>query len=236
MGRRSAAQLEDTRRRIIAAAERCFADDGVAQTQVAAIAREANIGISAFYRQFTDKEELLRVILKRLIDDLRGQLVELRRGIVERTPLEQLLVIHKTFDVVFSVFAAYPNVARIVFQGGHNFAVDGDRIVWDALDEIATDIGADIERAQGAGIIRIDNPKHIGDASIGLVLQLAQRMLREGSPSPTEAANFCARFTFGALLSFMPPQIFERIAPLVIGFAGENRFATLPPTGEKNDT
>ncbi len=70
----SRAALEDRRRHILAAAERCFARDGFHNTTIADVKREARVSTGAIYTYFPNKEAMIRAILERARDDRRRQL------------------------------------------------------------------------------------------------------------------------------------------------------------------
>jgi AcrR family transcriptional regulator len=68
------AALEDRRRHILAAAERCFARDGFHTTTIADVKKEARVSTGAIYTYFPNKETMIRAILERARDDRRRQL------------------------------------------------------------------------------------------------------------------------------------------------------------------
>lgn len=217
MGRKSEQQQAQTRQRILSAAEQLFAEKGYAHTQIAEIAASAAVGIGSFYRQFPDKEAVLQVILTQLFGEIRTTLLTLRAGVVERTPLEQLVVIQRSFEAVFELFATHPAVTLTMLRSGYGMTVDVDTLVWDALSELADDVARDVSQARCAGLLTVENPRSVGDAIVGMILQLAHRMLVDGDIGAPEAANFCTRFTIGGLLAFVPREIFEQVSPLLIG-------------------
>ncbi len=215
MARRTKAQLAHTRETLISAAEELFAENGFSNTQIAEIAEHAGVGISSFYRQFSDKQELLALVVKGLFDDVRAQLTEARRGIAGRSPIEQLMAIQRTYDIVFQTFYNRPKVALTMLRSGYGAALQVDQLVWDSINELVDDLAADLARAEDAGTLRIAQKRHFADAAIGMVIQLTHRMLVEGEPGPVEAATFCTRFTVGAMFAFMPAEHLHRITPLV---------------------
>ncbi|MBI2061150.1 MAG: TetR/AcrR family transcriptional regulator [Nitrospirae bacterium] len=216
MGRRTAKQLADSRRNIVAAAERLFAGKGFARTQVAEIARAAGVGIGAFYRQFSGKEELLSLILSGLFTDIRARVKAMRADIVQQTPLEQWRVIQQTFEIVFDVFASHPKVTLTMLRSGYGMSTKVEQMVWKSLNQLADDVAADVVKARGAGLLEISTPRYVGDVIVGMVLHLSHRMLVDRAFTAAEAARFCTRFTVGGLLGFAPPAAFQRIAPIVL--------------------
>lgn len=60
-----------TRTRILDGALRTFARDGYAGASIRLIAKEAGVALGLLYRHFTGKEDLLRAIFSRSMDDVR---------------------------------------------------------------------------------------------------------------------------------------------------------------------
>lgn len=225
MGRRTAEQLDESRGSILSAAEKLFAMKGFAQTQVAEIADRAGVGIGSFYRQFSDKEELLSVILGGLFGDIRRKLLAMRSGMVDRTPLEQLMVIQKTFEIVFGVFAENPAVTLTMLKSGYGMSRKIEKLVWNALNDLAEDVEADAVRAGKAGLLNLERPRFLGDVIVGMVLHLSHRMLVDGSFTAMEAAWFCTRFTIGGLMAYVPREVFRQVSPLVLGLQSDSSSA-----------
>jgi AcrR family transcriptional regulator len=216
MARRSKAQLAETRQSLIDSAGVLFADRGFANTQIAEIAEHAGVGISTFYRQFDNKQQLLELVVKDLFDDLRAQLVEARARIGRQTPLEQLMATQRTYDIVFQTFHNRPNVALTMLRSGYGATFEVENLVWDSINGIVDDMVADMERAEQDGALTaIDRKRDFADALIGMVIQLSHRMLVEGRPGPVEAAQFCTRMTVGAMLTFMPPDKLANVTSLM---------------------
>ena len=61
-----------TREAVLAAAVAVFGREGVRQTSMLAIAQEAGVASGTVYQYFADKEDIFRVLLDQLEDDLRS--------------------------------------------------------------------------------------------------------------------------------------------------------------------
>ena len=70
-------------------------------------------------------------------------------------------------------------------------------------------------RSQAAGFLQVERPRDMSDAMVGMVYQLSHRMVMYGTPTPQEAAKVCTRYTVGALLLCMPPQVLSQMLPLI---------------------
>jgi len=215
MARRTQKQLARTREQLIAAAGELFAKNGFPNTQISEIAEHAGVGISSFYRQFENKQALLGIVVKELFDDLRAQLVAARAPIANHTPLDQLLAIQRTYDIVFGTLHSRPKVGLTMLRSGYGATLQVEKLVWDSINEIVDDMVVDLQRAEDNGVLKIDQKRNFADAVIGMVIQLGHRMLAEGSPGPVEAAKFCTRFTVGAMFAFVPKDELEKITTLM---------------------
>lgn len=69
---------EETRNRLLAAAESCFAQSGFEATGVARICKTAGVSKGAFYHHFSSKDEIFFELLRRWLDGLDHQLTRLR--------------------------------------------------------------------------------------------------------------------------------------------------------------
>jgi AcrR family transcriptional regulator len=68
---------DDTRARIVAAAERLFAHQGVDETSLRAITKEAGVNVAAIHYHFGSRDELLREVLDRTIAPLNRRREEM---------------------------------------------------------------------------------------------------------------------------------------------------------------
>jgi AcrR family transcriptional regulator len=80
---------EETRSRILEAAQTCFAEDGFDGASVAEICSRAGISKGAFYHHFDTKQQVFSELLGRWLDGLDGQLEALSAG---TAPVPQRLV------------------------------------------------------------------------------------------------------------------------------------------------
>jgi AcrR family transcriptional regulator len=71
---------EETRARLLEAAERSFAQQGFDATGVAAICQLAGVTKGAFYHHFSSKQHVFMELLRRWLEGLDGQMAKLREG------------------------------------------------------------------------------------------------------------------------------------------------------------
>ncbi len=76
----------ETRRRLLEAATRLFAERGLHAVTSAAIARAAGVATGTFYLHFPDKQALFREIAFGALDELRGRQERACRGLAPGSP------------------------------------------------------------------------------------------------------------------------------------------------------
>jgi TetR/AcrR family acrAB operon transcriptional repressor len=89
VARRTKEEAQETRNRILDAAELVFHREGVSRTSLADIAAEAGVTRGAIYWHFEDKAHLFEAMMQRLIEPLEARLAELQ-GQPEGNPLAGL--------------------------------------------------------------------------------------------------------------------------------------------------
>jgi AcrR family transcriptional regulator len=216
MARRTQEQLAQTRQDLIESATRCFAAKGFAQTQVAEIAAGAGIGISAFYGQFKGgKEELFLLIIRQMFDELHAGVVTIRQGLRIQSPLDTLLLTQHIYEMVFQTLNRHRHITLSAFRSGFGSLPALENLYWDICDAVAAQMSLELQRSNAAGLLNITRPTDLSDATVGMVHQLAHRMVAQGSPTPTQAARMCTQFTVGAFLLNMPRPMLQQLLPLL---------------------
>lgn len=214
MARRTQAQLAETRQAIIDAAKQLFADKGFANTQVAEIALAAGTGISAFYGQFQDKEALFLLIVNEMFTELHSRVVAARRSMDKQSPLGALMTVQQVYDLVFETLHKHKQITLSAFRSGFAAVPAFEALYWNICDAVASEMSCDMQRGEKAGMLKLDCHRDMADAMLGMIQQLSHRMVREGSPTPQEAARTCTKFTLGALLISMPAESMQKVMPL----------------------
>ncbi len=90
---------EETRARILRAAEACFARNGYDATGVAEICRQAGVTKGAFYHHFPSKQAVFLELLEQWLAELDGQVAAIRAG-AETVP-EGLIQMAGMFRMIF---------------------------------------------------------------------------------------------------------------------------------------
>jgi len=156
------ADAERNRRRILDAARRVFAEDGLG-VGVDAVARAAGVGVGTLYRRFPTKQDLLSAV----IEDAVCRLAE------EVEKLEAVEDPWKAFEATVRVFAE--TIARDrgfyeVIHGTPEFIP----IAQESKLRLMDSVGRILSRAQNAGLVRGD----VVADDIGVLSQVAARMPR----------------------------------------------------------
>jgi TetR/AcrR family transcriptional regulator len=99
----------DTIQRIVATAEKIFAEKGVDGARTEAIAKAARVNKALLYYYFTSKEGLYRFTLQTLMDQMQKQFESGMTG--SSTPQDRLVSFVKGY---FDFMAAHPNYPRLV--------------------------------------------------------------------------------------------------------------------------
>ncbi|SHG25786.1 transcriptional regulator, TetR family [Kaistia soli DSM 19436] len=104
-----AANVAETRERILQAAIRQFARHGFAGARIDVICAEAGVNARMIYHYYSDKAGLYVAVLERVLGDLRIE--ELKLEIDESRPLDGLLTM---FEFTFRHFARHPELVRLL--------------------------------------------------------------------------------------------------------------------------
>jgi TetR/AcrR family transcriptional regulator len=103
------ARRPETIQRIVDAAERIFAEQGVDGARTDAIARAAHVNKALLYYYFKSKEDLYRFTLQTLLERMRQQVESAMKG--AGTPQDRLV---SYVEGYFDFMTAHPNYPRLV--------------------------------------------------------------------------------------------------------------------------
>ncbi len=214
MARRTQAQLAETRQAIIVSAKQLFSDKGFARTQVAEIAQNAGVGMSAFYGQFEDKSQLFLFILNEVFTELHAGIVQVREGVNLNAPLESIMATQQIYELIFETLNKHAQITLSMFRSGFSAIPGLETWYWHICDSVASELSQNYQKAEAAGLIEIGSHRDMSDAMVGMVQHLGYRMVLQGSPTPMEAAKMCTRYTIGSLLMSMPRDKLPQVMPL----------------------
>ena len=123
--------------KLVAAAERLFAERGYAHTKISDIIRESGISTGSFYHRFSDKEGLLRVMMDRFIAEAGQIIADWGASAAEHETLEATLtslagVVFDTITARLGVYRAMQEKAQTDPGYWRHFASLGQAVVAEA--------------------------------------------------------------------------------------------------------
>lgn len=215
-----------TKARLLAAAGELFGARGYYGTQVVDITERACTGIGTFYRYFSDKEDILRTLLKEFFEQMRGEQVAMRAGIERRPPLEQVEVVRETYRVILTALTGRPDISVTVFRFGYGVSERINDEIWGFVNTMAQDIATDLIRAETAGLLAVEHKDLLAHCVAGTVLQVAHKLVVDGSVTLEAGIETCTRFTLGGLAAFVTDTYFATMTPILRDLVAPRRAAS----------
>lgn len=195
------AQKAQTRQRVLAAAQRCFAEHGFARTTIARIARTAGVSVGTVHAHFDDKVSLLAASL---YDEIERALDAAWRGTEAAPPLDRLEAAARS---LYTWYAS--DVARSRVLLTQTAFIGGD---WGArfdaqLSQFAAEVGAAFARGMATGALPVEAPPELlAQGFMGDYLAVLMQGLRaEAFDVPAEVARLMALTRLRCGLPFTDP-------------------------------
>lgn len=110
MARRTKEEAEETRHRLLDAAEQVFCERGVSGASLADVARAAGLSRGAIYWHFKDKLDLFEAMMQRVILPIEHVVLAQSTEQTSRAPLTSIL---GYFALIFGVFAHDERTRRV---------------------------------------------------------------------------------------------------------------------------
>ncbi len=181
----------ETRAAILEAAERIFADVGLAGARTGAIAASAGVNKALLYYYFRSKEALFRAVMENHLEEFhRRALAALADGGSARSTLLRYVTTH--FDFV-SARPRYPRlVQRLVITGGRPF----ERLARKHFVPLYRKLVGVVERGIRAGELRPVDSHHTVLSLVGLTVfyfSAAPALKAVTRRNPYERANLARR-------------------------------------------
>lgn len=183
---------EESRKRLLTAAEKLFAEQGVHATSVSSIVAEAGLTQAAFYLYFPGKRQLLDA----LIATFEAQITpfaDAGRLAKEHSPEELPRYVAGVFTSLFELLGSNINLTRIVLQ--HSDA--GERL----RETIVTQIAANLRKNKALGIVRSEvEPELAADSVVAAAERLTYKYSATGEYTAEQLGAHMARtFLLGVL-------------------------------------
>lgn len=157
---------QQTRTRLIRAAETVFGDVGYYDTRVSEITRDAGVAMGTFYLYFPSKEELFRALVTSLNHDLRRTLSEGTSKLPTRAAAEA-----EGLRRFFRFLLKHRKLYRIVKEAA---SVD-PALYREYVERIAQGYRAGLTRAMEAGEVKRADPELLAYALMGIAETVATR-------------------------------------------------------------
>ena len=175
-------EREQRRAQILEVATQVFAEKGYHDARIDDIVVRAGIARGTFYLYFSDKraifEELVGAFLTRLNDAIE------RIELADDAP-RHMNELTANLRRVFALFAANPEMARILLSAAVGLDADFDRRLLGFYDEINAMLTRALEQGEAAGLVRPGNARLRAYCITGLVKEcLYQVVLRRADTDP----------------------------------------------------
>lgn len=182
---------EQTRQRLLSAAEQEFGKKGFHTASVSSITRRAGVAQGTFYIYYDSKEEILRELVRFMSRKLRHTLTQATRDITDRLEVERVGLL------TFLRFAIEDkNLYRVVLESQF---ID-ESIYREYYEHLAKVYTVRLERAQQAGQIQSSSAYGQAWALMGIASFLGLRYsVWEGAMPPDEIINTALDFIRGGL-------------------------------------
>jgi AcrR family transcriptional regulator len=183
-----------TRRDLVAAAERVFAARGYHQSKISDIAAEADVGIGTFYLHYESKE----AVFLQLVEETAGRLkqaIDAAKSAVEE-PAE---VARLSCAVLFRFAHENRDTFRILFgEGTFNHAIRSAQRIFTA------DIAENLVAGMRTGSFAPYPTALVTHAVIGLITQVVSWWITQDDVSLEEAVDATNRFVASGLSPLAP--------------------------------
>jgi len=176
---------QQTHGRLLEAARALFAEQGLHDTAISAIAERADVGLGTFYLHFAGKDEVLEAIVDDDLSTLLARIAEATMGVESATEC------HHIGTRIYLEYA-YTNRAffRILFE-----QVPQAHDVLRAARERWVEATLQLLRAGLAGgEIHTDNPELIARSMVAIVGQASLWWSDHDGPAPAELATTVSAF------------------------------------------
>lgn len=170
---------EQTRERILDAAEKLFAEKGFYETAMDEIVQAAQISKGGVYFHFPSKEKLFFALLDKLADTLHQEVqqeIARRRGAVNK--------IQGALEVVLKTLSGKRRLAQIVLRQGYGLGPSFERKRLEIYARFAQLIQEHLDEAVAEGSIPPINTEITAYAWLGAINELVLRWIYTGKPDP----------------------------------------------------
>jgi AcrR family transcriptional regulator len=170
----------ETRRRLLEAGARVFAEKGIARARAADICRQAGVAVGTLYLHFDDKEALLRELLLRGAAELGARL----RQSFESSPDSVEEIVRQQVETLVCLAEDHPAICRVLFST----EVANTAIGPEVLSLLAGMQEEALREGMDRGYVRLDvDPKVAAQMLVGMQMHVLSWWTRDPSIAPREA-------------------------------------------------
>jgi TetR/AcrR family transcriptional regulator len=185
------ARSDESRAKILAAAERAFARDGLAGARTDAIAAEAGVNKALLYYYFKSKESLYEAVIEHHLREFNEQALAILNA---PGPAGVLLLryVDLHFDFISQRHRHAPLFQQLMMKGGK----PPERLFREYIKPRAEALRKLLERGMHQGELRKADPFHTAISIVGLMVfyfSAAPMLQQMGYPNPYAAANLRLR-------------------------------------------
>jgi AcrR family transcriptional regulator len=169
----------DTRTRLLDAAERAFAEAGLAGARVNAIAAEAGANKAMLYYYFGDKEGLYNAVLERVFAQVSAVVAEVEASGAQGAEAQ----LRRFFEGYAAILAEHPHLVRLMVRSLLDDAPAQTARLGPRMREVVPRVAAAVAAGQARGELRAAvNPALVAPTIVGpLVFFELARPLVEAS-------------------------------------------------------
>lgn len=157
---------KNTRERIIDCAEQVFAENGFGGARIRDISERAGVTGAMIHYYFNSKEELLRAVLTRIVEDL----VSLTARVAPE-PIPPVIKVELFFRHFFDYASRHKNFTRITsMETGHDNQEFFLGLIKNQLRPLYEEARSFLRRGMDAGVFRPIDPDHLLTAIYGMTM------------------------------------------------------------------
>ncbi|WP_376788564.1 TetR/AcrR family transcriptional regulator [Thermoflexus sp.] len=187
---------EQTRRRLLEAAEEVFGELGFHRASIAEIVRRAGVAQGTFYLYFDSKEEIFRALVRYMSHELRKFIARAVAGLQDRLEIER-----EGYRAFFRFVLQHRFLYRIVLESQF---VD-EEVYREYYRRLAEGYARGLAQAMEAGQIRRMDPETLAYCLMGIAHLLGMRwVLWENREPPEEVLETAMAFIRHGMA--LPPE------------------------------
>lgn len=189
----AAGKGEESKKKLLKAAEKLFAEKGFQSTKVSEIVAHAGLTQAAFYLYFASKEEILQHLLSEFEQQL-GNFGDAGKKAGDFYPGRVQPYVKDQFVQLFSFLGKNPSLTKIALHHGKH----GDRI----REKIVAQIAGNMKENQNKGIVKKEiDPQIASEAIVAVTERLIDRYLWNGEKTKEELGAQAAQIFLHGILN-----------------------------------